>query len=300
MRKSLQDLIEKTIIFKYELPNAAMKIPRIILSNYNDQCFSINGGKTEIVEIIYNSIVEYSFNEFDMSNKDYDALHAKALQSKFKYDPSDNDNSKLKYGFYGEVILYSILVVLYKANPIISRGYFYSPLENSETKGYDAYHLIENNGITELWFGETKFHSSHSNGINSALKNVGKAISDDYLKRNILEFSNHKENFNIKGSKISAILNEWDKNPSIVILNEIKKHNMKLVYPILLLYQDDGKGYDHNIRKVEEYIKNNYKAITFGLSIDYSIFFILLPIEKVKEIKTEVIKWIESRKPLML
>ena len=36
----------------------------------------------------------------------------------------------IRYGFYGEVLLYAILHHIYGANPIILRGYFYNPLKN--------------------------------------------------------------------------------------------------------------------------------------------------------------------------
>ena len=73
----------------------------------------------------------------------------------------------------------------------------------------------------------------------------------------------------------------------------------KLVYPILLVYSEDAKGYDENIKKVPQYIKDNLKSQNINISIEYSIFFILIPLKKVKEIKTNVIQWIESQKPLM-
>lgn len=73
------------------------------------------------------------------------------------------------------------------AKPVISRGYFYNPLESAETKGYDSYHLIEQNGVSELWFGEVKFRNTHSSGVNSALDSIEKAISDEYLSSNFLK-----------------------------------------------------------------------------------------------------------------
>ncbi|MEA9414338.1 Hachiman antiphage defense system protein HamA [Flavobacterium sp. PL02] len=299
MRKSLLDLINKTIVYKYDLPNSGAGIFSTIYSTENDRCYAAND-KDDIAEIIFNSIIEYSFNEFDITGKDYQALHTVALRNKLKYNPAATEETKIKYGFFGEVLLYSLLMVMFKAKPLIARGYFYNPLENAETKGYDSYQLVENKGITELWFGEVKFHISHISGINSVMENIDKALSDWYFENNIIAIHNHKNNLNLKGSKIEVILNEWEQNPIIKIGDEIKKHGIKLVYPILLLYEDDLKGYDGNIKKIPEYIKKKFSAKKFSLSIDYSIFFILLPIEKVKETKLSVIQWIESRKPPML
>jgi hypothetical protein len=299
MRKSLIDLINKTIVYKYDLPNRGAGILSTIYSTENDKCYAAVD-KNDVAEIIYNSIIEYSFNEFDITGKDYQSLHAIALRNKLKYNPIATQKTKIKYGFFGEVLLYSLLMVMYKAKPLIARGYFYNPLENAETKGYDSYQLIENMGVTELWFGEVKFHIKHSTGLNSVFENIDKALSDWYFENNIIAIHNHKNNLNLKGSKIEAILEDWEQNPIIKIADEIKKHSIKLVYPILLLYEDDLSGYDDNIKKIPEYINEKFAGKKFSLSIDYSVFFILLPIEKVKETKLSVIQWIESKKPPML
>jgi hypothetical protein len=299
MRQSLIDLIEKTIVYRYDLPNNGAGILKTIFSTDNDKCYSAID-KNDLSEIIYNSIIEYSFNEFDITGKDYQALLTIALKNKLKYNPDADETAKVKYGFFGEVILYSMLMVMFKAKPLIARGYFYNPLENAETKGYDSYQLIDNNGTTELWFGEVKFHINHKQGIKSVLDNIDKALSDLYFEKNVIAIHNHKNNLNISGSTIETILEDWETNPSIRIIDEVKKHKMRLVYPILLLYEDDTTGYDNNIKKVSEHIRAEYTAKTFSLSIDYSVFFILLPVEKVKEIKLSVIEWIESKKLPML
>ncbi len=299
MRQSLIDLIEKTIVYRYDLPNIGAGILKTIFSTDNDKCYSAID-KNDLSEIIYNSIIDYSFNEFDITGKDYQALLTIALKNKLKYNPDADETAKVKYGFFGEVILYSMLMVMFKAKPLIARGYFYNPLENAETKGYDSYQLIDNKGTTELWFGEVKFHINHKQGIKSVLDNIDKALSDLYFEKNVIAIHNHKNNLNISGSTIETILEDWETNPSIRIIDEVKKHKMRLVYPILLLYEDDTTGYDDNIKKVPEHILAEYAAKTFSLSIDYSVFFVLLPVEKVKEIKLSVIEWIESKKLPML
>lgn len=263
-----------------------------------DKCYSSNNA-SDLAEIVYNSIIEYSFNEFDITNKDYKNLHAIALKNKLKYNPSMDDDIKLKYGFFGEVMLYSILLIYFKANPIIARGYFYNPLEFSETKGYDSYHLIDNNGQPELWFGEVKFHIKHESAIKSVFDNIEKALSDTYFENNVIEIHNHKNNLNISGSVVEKILDAWENNPIINIADEAKKHNLKLIYPILLMYEDDLSGYDKNIKKAIEHINDKYSGKKFSLTFSYSVFFILLPVEKVKDTKLKVIEWIESKRPPM-
>jgi len=298
MRKQLLDLINNSIVYKYDLPNHTLGIDRSILSTENDKCF-LSVSNDSLATIIYNSIVEYSFNEFDIKGKDYENLHAIAIKTKLRYNEYAKIKSKISYGFYGETILFCIFCAKMNAKPVISRGYFYSPLESSETKGYDSYHLIENNGVTELWFGEVKFRITHSSGINSALESIEKAISDAYLSKNILAITNHKNNFNISGTKVETIINQWEKNPSVDIIEEISKHNIKLIYPILILYDLDNQGYDKSIEKAVQYIENKHSSKVFTLSIPFSIYFIWLPVSKVRDIKIKVIEWIESKKQLI-
>ncbi|CAF1718251.1 hypothetical protein NRS6084_00107 [Bacillus subtilis] len=297
MREQLLSLINKTIVYKYDLPNHSLGIDRSIFSTENDRCYSTICNQS-LIEIIYNSIIEYSFNEFDINGKEYDNLHAIALKTKLKYNEVASETSKISYGFHGETILYCILYAKMDAKPVISRGYFYNPLESSETKGYDSYHLIERNGTTELWFGEVKFRNNHTSGINSAIDSIEKAISDAYLSTNFLAITNHKNNFNISGTKVEEIISKWEENPLVDIIEEIKKYDIKLIYPIIIIY-DIKDDYDNSIKIAIEHIKNNHSLKTFSLSIPYSIYFIWLPVDKVRDIKAEVIKWIEQRKPLI-
>lgn len=298
MRKSLLNLIKKTIVYQYDLPNSTANIEKTNVSIDNDRCYKpLN--TNDLTEIIYNSIIEYAFNEFEIQNQDYDKLHFRALQTRIKYNSDSKLKDKIKYGFLGEVVLFSVLYVMFKSRPLIARGVFYNPLENSETKGYDSYHLIENNNQIELWFGEVKFYINYKSGIDNILKNINKAISDDYLEKNLFAISNELNNLQYKGSKIESIIKEWEKNPYLSIINELKNHNMKLVYPVMLLYEEDKLGYDESIRNVPDYIQKKNKENAFNISVDYSIFFILIPIKGVKTIKEDVIKCIESKKPLM-
>lgn len=298
MREALIDLVNKTIVHQYDLPNIDISISKSVCSTDNDKCYRGVCNKS-FSEIIYNSIVEYSFNNFDITDKDFNALHAIALKTKLKYNENANETSKISYGFHGETILYCILYVIFNSKPVISRGYFYNPLESSETKGYDSYHLIENDGTTELWFGEVKFRATHSSGIKSALDSLFKAISDDYLSANFMAIYNEKNSFNIKNSKVEEILLEWEKNPYINIIEEIKKHDLKLVYPIVILYNENSKGFDTSIKDAVDYIEKIFAKKAFNISIPYSVYFILLPVNNVKTIKTKVIEWIELKKPLM-
>jgi len=294
MREELKKLLEKTLFFKYSIPNKDLALS-VNLSSCQDDCFTYSSD-LNLAELIYQSILDYSYNEFELNSKDFNTLFNKALQNKIKYKKKQDEITKIKYGFYGEVLLYSILYSFYNSKPIISRGYFYNPLENSETKGYDSYHLVENENNIELWFGEVKFRDSLYSGAKSAIDGLVKAFSDEYLTNNFIAMENHSNNFNLSGTKIEKILEEWD-GTDINILEQIKKHNMILIYPILLVYSDSSICYEDKIKNAINKINSKFTKKNYSLSIESELFFIFLPVNEVKKIKKEVIKWIELGKP---
>ena len=298
MREKLKELVENTIIFKYELPNFEHDIERTCISTQNDGCYFCNDNK-DLVNIIYNSVIEYSYESFPDNLEILQNMHSAALCNKLKYSEQNENETELQYGFFGEVLLCSFLVALYGKDSFIARGRFFEPMEDSETKGYDCYHIFENNNQTELWFGEVKFHQSHNNAINSVMNSINKALSCEYLERTFYSIDNKIEAIKPNADLIIEMLLNWKFN-GINIIDQVKKYNMKLVYPILLVYGANTKGYESNITKVINYIKTNYDNFVCDLDIPYSIFFILLPINEVKDVKDEVIKWIKEKKPLLL
>ncbi|MTC70447.1 HamA C-terminal domain-containing protein [Providencia sp. wls1914] len=298
MRESLKSLFGKTVLWRYKLPNMEPSLSKVTMSTLNDDVFECNDD-SDLSEIIYNSIVEYSFNHFDLEGKDFRKQLEIALRTKIKYKESQKSETKIKYGFYGEVLLYVMLCVFYKSNPLISRGYFYNPLENSETKGYDSYHLVESDNKVELWFGEVKFRTTLESCIKSAVEGLDKAFSDGYLEENILAMVNFQESFSKKECRIKEVISAWEKEPSIKIIDELKKFNIKLIYPIFLIYPDNSTDFDSKVKKAIDYINNKYPPKGYNLSIDFDVFFIFLPVSDVKKIKEEVIRWIELQKPLL-
>lgn len=298
MRDSLKKLIDETLEWKYQLPDNKEKLAGINISTWGDDAFLCHC-ETGLAEIIYNSIVEYSHNEFDLSSKDYDALLAIALKTKIKYKDWQTQATKIKYGFFGEVLLHAILYHFYNSKPLISRGYFYNPLENSETKGYDSYHLVEDGSDVALWFGEVKFRATLASCAKSAIEGLDKAFSDNYLEDNILALDNHRNNFDIKDSKIDVILDSWRKKPLISIIDEVKKHELTLIYPVLLVYPDTAADFKIKIENTISHINKHYSNKKYNLSVDFELFFILIPLSQVKKIKEDVISWIESKKPLL-
>ena len=76
LRESLKELIDKTILYQYTIPYTEKEC--------EDDCYDYSNDN-DLVELIYNSIIEYSFNEFEMIEYDYSTLFARALTTKMKY-----------------------------------------------------------------------------------------------------------------------------------------------------------------------------------------------------------------------
>ena len=268
MRDALKNAIHNAILFECKLPHQESGLDKSCLSSQNDICFS-NSNPQEISKIIYNGIVEFAINEYEI---DYTALEReqrKAILSRIRYNPEASEDTKLKYGFYGEVLLDLILRVFLNTSVLAARGYFYSPIENSEAKGFDAFHLMEREGNIDLWFGEAKFYVQYKSAITPVIENL---------------------------------LNSWEENPDINLSQEIKNRGIRLIYPIFIAYQKNSTDqYHQSIKKCIEHIASEYTRLNIIVpaSFDYRLFFIFLPLSEVKQIKENVIKWIDSREPLI-
>ncbi len=304
MKAELIQLIKDSILFEYHLPHVEKGIEKSVISNINDFCYKL-GSDEDLAKIMHNSIIDYSFDSFEM-NVDEDVLFNKALMSRIRYDSEDTDETKLSYGFFGEVLLHVLLRVLYKADPLISKGHF-TIVGNGESKGYDSYHLVQkDDGTIHLWFGEVKFRGTSSSGLKSALDNLSsKILTDSYLKENNLipifdEMSkNPQYTEKFKGSKLIDLRDKWVEK-GLVEIEDLKTENFKLIYPILISYNKSSRGYDKSIENAINYINKNYSDLSLdGISIKTSIFFVFLPVDNVKAIKTQVLEWIDLKEQLI-
>lgn len=301
MQGKIKYFIADNISKQFSLPCSTRKIDGVNISTERDDAFKCVSDDA-LARIIYHSIVGYSFNEYDLTQADYNNLFEQALITKIKYKKSEDEKEKIKYGFYGEVVLDALLKYSYSTTPIIARGYFYNPTSKSEVTGYDSYHLIEIDNKVFLWFGEVKFRSNLSN-CTDAITDLNDKISDDYLNSNIFAMVNRKDNLNISNSIINSILDAWTKNPSIKPIDELQKYNVTLVCPLLFIhssYSPTSNNYEERIKKGIDYLNNKFKTQQFHLSIDYQIFCIFLPVEDTKKIKKDVIEWIDTKQVPML
>lgn len=301
MRQSIEKLIQSAIILQYELPVnvSGLQIPRAHTSTSNDYCLKQIGSNDDIAQLIYNGIVEYAYNDNEINLTQLDNLQIRALQSKLKYNPTAPQANQLAYGFHGEVLLHLILEHYYHADKAIARGYMFSALENAETKGYDSYLMVENANTIYMLFGEAKFYlPGYKKSLKAIFDNIDKALSDDYLNRNFIAMDNQYEHLT-PHSRIPMIINAWRDNPQINMAVEAHQYNMHLVYPMLVIFDDRAKTYDELILKVITHIQTKYGHITPTLTIPYTLFFIFLPVDNSRDIKTQVLQWINQKQPLM-
>lgn len=303
MKPSLIDLIKKTVLLEYNLPNDELLISKSCVTHIDlfDDCYKAEDMES-LSRIIYESILYYAYDEFQLLDGDHQKMFIKAFNAKFKYNYSADDLAKLKLGIYGESLLYAILKVYYGNETLVSRGYFYDIQKKSEVTGYDCFHLIQTEDEIQLWFGETKFYQDGKAAINKVFDNIQKAISDDYLiNTNFTTILQSKGNIVDKESAIYKILDRWDKCIIENLEQELIDNKIKLVYPILITFDYVNGDYQESIKTVISHINDNYKDLEFkNISIDFSIFFILIPIESAKICKETIIKWIDSKEPLTL
>lgn len=298
MRQTLSDLLRQVVGFSFTLPKGT-QIPKVQLSTEPDECLSIQTTDDDLAKVIYNGIVEYSFDNLDSYLGRLNDAQIIALKSKLKFNPTATQDARLKYGFYGEVLLFLFLQHFHNADTVVSRGWFYLPTENAETKGYDTYQMVERgDGSIELWFGEVKFYQNYKDAVKKILNKVSTSLSDDYLETNILTISQQPKEINPR-SKIDRIINDWQDDPRRIIIDEVVKHNMTLVYPMLVLFEDKDMSYDDIIKEVVEFINTEFPTISYTIKVPTKLFFMLLPVNSAKAIKSQVLTWIDTKVPLI-
>ena len=299
MRHGLDALISRTVGLMYTLPTVDGSIPKITVSTQNDECYKVLSSDIELAKVIYNGIIDYSFEESKIDLTKLDVFQKRALKTKLKFTRTDSIDRQLAYGFYGEVLLYLLLQKFHNVNTFISRGHFYNPLENSETKGYDTYQMIlKPNGETELWFGEVKFHKDFRTGVSQILNKIQRSLGDEYFNDNILAMEDFGSFVN-PNVTITPLLEAFRDNPDVNLSALANEYGFSFVYPMLVIFDDANKSYDDIIKDVVRYTNERWTNLNINFSLRYSLFFMLLPVKVVKDIKMQVRSWILSEEPLI-
>lgn len=303
MNLNILTLIERTIVLKYHLPHLSKGINKsdITHSSLTDDCYEVTD-LPNFSQIIYESILYYSYSDFSRQGGNLQGMFSNAFGKKFKYDENANTLAKLKFGIYGEALFYAILRSFYGNDVLVSRGIFYDMQKKSEVTGYDSFHFLEIGNELQLWFGETKFHQTYNGAISSVFDNIEKALSYDYLETNLYTIIQHRGDITDDSKhRITKILDRWQKSIITDLQQELIDNNIKLVYPVLLTYDIIRNDFDNSIHKAIEFINKKASQIKLNkTSLDFSIFFILIPILDSKRCKETIIQWIDNNEPLKL
>lgn len=301
MRESLRQAITRTLTIEFCLPYEAGGLDKTCLSTIDDTC--LRGTSSEdIARIIYNGLVEFAVNEYKIDYENIDREQRKALSLSIRYNPEANEDTRIKYGFYGEVLLDLVLRSYFGTDVLLARGYLYSPIENSEVKGFDAFHLTEKDGQIDLWLGEAKFYQNYKAAISSVLKKIEFSLSDSYVNRNLLALIQHEGDFTNRPPQVLSLFEKWKNDPDINLAEEIREHCVRITYPVFIIYERMVRdSYIKSIKKCIEHIAQvcTNENIHLSSSFDYRICFIFLPISEVKTTKKKVLEWIESKEPLI-
>ncbi len=299
MRNEFIELVKKTIIFKYHLPRAEICKSNYTTSEQTDRCFECSDSE-KLSEVIYNGIIEYAENEFDIDYNNIQKSFKKIVNSMgFRYfKGKENLTKNKKLGFFGEVLLDTTLRIYFDSKVIIAKGKFVDIKDKREATGYDCYHFVYNksDGILELWFGEVKFYTKFDDALNSVFLTIQKDLSSEYFSEDIIRIIRRQKDSHIP-PVLEQVISKWENNSDINIIELIKKHNIKLIYPIFIAYQPTMSLYDETILKKINSI--NSKSLKLDNHLNWSIYFILLPVNEVAKVKEKVIEWIEEMQPLI-
>jgi len=237
MRKTLSDFINKTITIRYKLPTS--KISKTSLTVTNDYCLDTTN-QNDIAESIYYSIVDYCLNESEIDITKLNEHQIYAIENRLRYSNEDELDTQLKYGFFGEVLLNILLEQFFASKKIIAKGYFYSPIEKSEPKGYDSFHFFEDDSNDfEFWFGESKMYISLKTAVTSVFNNINKALSSKYYETNLRAILSRMRD--IDRTKITPLFEEIEsklKNERVILKDLIETYNIKVIYPVLFAYNE--------------------------------------------------------------
>lgn len=299
MRAALEEYITQAVVFRYRLPNEELAIDKSCYSTLRDFCYAASDDALKVM--IYESIIDYAFNDSEWGETTVDQMLAEALDIRLRCSVNGDELTQLSYGFYGEVLLNILLQRIWGTKVIISKGLYTNyGSRREEFKGYDSFHLLaHDDGKVSLWFGEVKFHENYASALSSVFENIEKALSNDYFRSNLKMILGKKPAINFTNEKFNAILRDLraDAEMSIAGLNE--KYGVRLVYPIFILTQEVN-DYNDTIRKIINLVNTHHAGHEFTIDIPYDLFFILLPVKDVRDIKTAVLEWIRNKRPITL
>jgi hypothetical protein len=196
----------------------------------------------------------------------------------------DSENTYLRRGEFGELILHLLLRDYHNTIPLLSKIYF-KDAYGATVHGFDAVHVQPN--TQSLWLGESKLYVEPKNGIKSLIQDIKVHVTHDYLE----------SEFTLIARKVKLFGNIPEKESWLKLLegsNKLSDQLNQIYIPLLCTYScelftyyDDEKNADFisdfqkEITKLKTYFdyKNDHP-----LRANMNIILLLFPVKCKKEL----------------
>lgn len=132
-----------------------------------------------------------------------------------------------KRGEFGELLLHAFIRQTFDSEPAISK-IFHKSSVNDPVKGFDAVHIVENDGKLELWLGEVKFYKDSSAAIRDVVQELKVHTENDYLRSEFILISGKIDNNWPHAQKVKDLIDER------ISLDTVFEH---ICIPVLLTYE---------------------------------------------------------------
>lgn len=199
-------------------------------------------------------------------------------------------------GEFGEVLLHAMIRQRFKTIPAISK-YYYKDSNNDTVKGFDAVHVVENEGELELWLGEAKFYEKLTDAIAAITAELEEHTQRDYLRNEFAAITNKIDDSSPFAEKLKKLI---DKNTS---LDEIFA---RTCIPLLITYDSDAVGKNKAVcatydAEFKAEVEKNYRALLGkipGLPAELRLQVLLFPLKSKQnliKVMDEVLKTWQER-----
>ena len=179
-------------------------------------------------------------------------------------------------GEFGEVLLHVMLRQHFKSVPAISK-YYYKDSANDTVKGFDAVHVVQNNGDWELWLGEVKFYQEFRSAVRDVCEELQEHTGRDYLRSEFTAITRKVDQSWPEAAALVALLNS---NRS---LDEIFT---RVCIPVLLTYDSETVSTHRSctsdyIAAFEAEVRAKHSHFAANVpSLPVVVKLLLLPLEK--------------------
>lgn len=183
-------------------------------------------------------------------------------------------------GEFGELMLHAAIRQVFGSIPAISKIYYKSSANNT-VKGFDAVHVVPNEGSLELWLGEVKFYKDINAAIRDVVEELEEHTNKNYLRDEFLLIKGKIDSNWPYAQKLERML---DPNVS---LDEVFQ---RVVIPVLLTYESSTVNNfsvcndDYKEKFIEELASNHVKFSGKQLPRNVVIHLILVPLKSKKNL----------------